>query len=486
MRLNWISPNRRALLLYTLPLTSVMGLCALLGIFACSGSNAPSADATSTPVAAAPVADAPVADERVADELPVAVEPDTTVALDTPASDAVDPQPAALSNAAAAAATPTPKQSAPRERVVAGTLGRGQTLASAMSEHDVDAHVVNLIAREMRGHYDFRRSHPGDGFRLKLDANGEVESFIYRITKLVHYELTRAANGDYAVARLETKLTPRQTMVAGVVTSSLYGAITGLGAGPQLANDFADVFAYDMDFSRMVQPGDEFRILYERLYRTLDDGAEIFVKPGRILAARYAGQSGEHTAVYFETDESHGGYYRPDGSAVERQFLMAPLRYSRISSRYSPARRHPILKVTRPHHGIDYAAPHGTPVYAVSGGEVVHRSWGGGFGNLVKVRHSNGYTSYYAHLSRFASGLRKGQQVSQKQVIGYVGSTGLATGPHVCFRVRKDGRYVNPARIPSPAGPPLPKAQLAPFKTYRDTLLAALDSGTLVASDEAL
>ena len=165
---------------------------------------------------------------------------------------------------------------------------------------------------------------------------------------------------------------------------------------------------------------------------------------------------------------------------------MAPLRYSRISSRYSSARHHPILKVTRPHHGIDYAAPQGTPVFAVAQGEVIHKSRAGGFGNLVKIRHANGYTSYYAHLSRFSSGLRLGQSVSQKQVVGYVGKTGLATGPHVCFRVAKNGKYVNPARISSPAGPPLPPEVQDEFRLRSDQLLAALDSGTLVAGDEAL
>ena len=173
-----------------------------------------------------------------------------------------------------------------------------------------------------------------------------------------------------------------------------------------------------------------------------------------ILAARYSGTSGEHTAVYFESEQGRGGYFRPDGTSVQGAFLQAPLRHARISSRYSHARLHPILKVTRPHHGIDYAAPHGEPIWAVADGKVIYRSRAGGFGNLVKVRHANGYVSYYSHLSAFANDLRVGDSVQQKQVIGFVGSTGLATGPHVCFRIAKDGKYMNPARMPAPAGPP--------------------------------
>jgi murein DD-endopeptidase MepM/ murein hydrolase activator NlpD len=195
---------------------------------------------------------------------------------------------------------------------------------------------------------------------------------------------------------------------------------------------------------------------------------------------------GEHTAIYFETDEGRGGYYRPDGSSVEREFLLAPLRYSRISSRFSAARRHPILKVTRPHHGIDYAAKEGSPVWAVSGGKVIYRSRAGGFGKLVKIRHANGYVSYYAHLSRFADGMKVGDFVRQKQVIGFVGQTGLATGPHVCFRVANNGSYVNPARVKSPAAKPIPSDAREAFVARRDLLLSELDAGPYVATAEAL
>jgi murein DD-endopeptidase MepM/ murein hydrolase activator NlpD len=379
---------------------------------------------------------------------------------------------------------PAPETLAPR--ISEAELRRGDTLASSMGSRGVSGRVVDRIAREMIGHFDFRRSQPGHSYRLVQDENGEIESFRYRTSSTVSYELIRVTDGNYEVVRNEAQLWPRQVMIAGIVTSSLYGAITDLGAGAQLANDFTDVFAYDVDFSRMVKTGDEFRILYERLFRIDENGEEVFVRPGQILAARYGGAAGEYSAVYFEPEEGRGGYYRPDGSSVERQFLMAPLRYARVSSRYSAARRHPILKVTRPHHGIDYAAPTGTPVFAVAKGEVIYKSWAGGYGNLVKIRHDNGYVSYYGHLSRFPDGLSVGDRVGQKQQIGYVGSTGLSTGPHVCFRVAKDGKFVNPIRMPSPEGPPLPDELQASFQAHRDTLLASLDSGSLVTSDEAL
>jgi murein DD-endopeptidase MepM/ murein hydrolase activator NlpD len=185
-------------------------------------------------------------------------------------------------------------------------------------------------------------------------------------------------------------------------------------------------------------------------------------------------------------EAGRGSYFRPDGTSVERAFLVAPLRYSRISSTYTTARRHPILNVTRRHPGIDYAAAEGSQLWSVADGTVIYRGPAGASGNLVKVRHSNGYVSHYAHLSRFADGLSVGQHVGQKEVIGYVGHTGLATGPHVCFRVTKNGRYVNPMAIRSPAAEPIEAPQSPEFASARDQLLAALDIHSIAASDEAL
>ena len=171
---------------------------------------------------------------------------------------------------------------------------------------------------------------------------------------------------------------------------------------------------------------------------------------------------------------------------MERAFLVAPLEFSRISSRFTRARRHPILNVTRPHPGIDYAAPQGTPIWAVADGVVEYRARAGASGNLIRIRHTNGYTSHYAHLAGFAKDLDVGDKVEQKQLIGYVGSTGLSTGPHVCFRVKKHGHYVDPMRISSPAGAPVDRARLVGFQRARDQLLADLGPGPLSVANEAL
>jgi murein DD-endopeptidase MepM/ murein hydrolase activator NlpD len=344
--------------------------------------------------------------------------------------------------------------------------------------------VVHVIAREMRGLFDFRHSRPGDRYRLAQDADGNVVDFRYTNKPDSSYHLTWNGQG-YVVSEEASELHAETATIAGVIDSSLYMAIKGLGEKPPLANAFADLFAWDIDFSRNVQPGDAFSILYERLYRVNDDGEREYVRPGRILAAQYNGHVGDHSVVLFE-ENGVDRYYRPDGSSIERAFLVAPLEFSRISSKFQKARPHPILKITRPHRGIDYAARAGTPIWSVADGVVIFKGRAGASGNLVKVRHSNGYISYYAHLSRFATQLSVGDRVTQKQVIGFVGDTGLATGPHLCFRVQKNGVYVDPLQIASPAGKPVPQEAWPAFREQRDLLLSDLGGHTLVAADEAL
>lgn len=368
---------------------------------------------------------------------------------------------------------------------VEGKLAKGETLAKALRAKNVPPRVVHEIDSGMRHLFDFRRAQPDHGYQLFTDAKtGDLIRFTYEVTALERYRFEPDGSG-YRARRLEIPIERREARLAGLVTTSLYDAVQDLGESPQVAADFAAIFAWDLDFSRAVQPGDQFRILYERNY--LKDGkSELYMGPGRILAASYAGAGGELHAVYFEGAEGRGGYFRPSGHSVERRFLAAPLNYSRISSAFSPVRLHPILKVKRPHHGIDYAAPVGTPVWAVADGEVIYRDWARGFGRLVKIRHRRGYVSYYAHLSRFAPGLELGQEVRQKQVIGNVGQSGLATGPHVCFRVQKNGRYVDPATIEAPASDPISPRHFQDFAVLRDRQLARLGPISMVGTDEAM
>jgi murein DD-endopeptidase MepM/ murein hydrolase activator NlpD len=412
---------------------------------------------------------------------PVPLEAEKAVALQLPSE--------RESSVAAVAFTPEPAVPEPVEAHVTteGELRRGETLAASLGRHDIGAALVHEIATSMRPVFDFRYARAGDHYRLDQDASGRILAFEYQRSELMRYTLQR--DGDTLVPeRIEPDITTDRARLAGVVTTSLYDAIQALGESGDLAHDFAEIFAWDVDFSRSVHPGDEFHILYERRYLRDAKGRERYVGPGRILAARYASASTatDHSAIYFEHDENRAGYYRPDGSAVERQFLKAPLTYRRISSRYSTGRLHPILGRRRPHLGVDYAAATGTPVWSVGEGRVVYRGWLGGLGKTVKIRHANGYESWYGHLSRYPK-FRIGQRVRQKQVIGYVGSTGLSTGPHLHFVMKQSGRHVNPDTIKTEPAAPIPNERMPQFAAARDELLTALDPAALrFVTNEAL
>jgi murein DD-endopeptidase MepM/ murein hydrolase activator NlpD len=410
-------------------------------------------------------------------QLPAASAPAATPAL---ASTPV-PAPAAPVYTTAARAV-----SAPINAVVEDELRAGDSLSTSLQRHGVSAATVALIQRELREYFDFRRARPGHRFRLVEDAAGSLVSFHYRASDAERYWLESDGNG-WRAWRADASVVKRRARLAGTVATTLFDAVHDLGESPQLASDFAAIFAWDVDFAKSVRPGDEFRILYERNYSPRGEGGvERYVGPGRILAARYKGAAGDVAAVYYESDPGHGGYYRTDGRSVKQTFLAAPLNFSRITSSFTHARLHPILGIWRPHPGIDYAAPIGTPVWSVANGRVTYMGWAGGYGRLVKIEHAGGYESYYAHFSRFAPGLKLGSVVRQKQVIGFVGASGLATGPHVCFRVTKGGSYIDPGHVRMPSGDAIPARQRQDFDTVRDHLLASLGPAPIVATDEAM
>jgi len=369
--------------------------------------------------------------------------------------------------------------------VVRGELRAGETLHSTLTRMGIPGATVHEIAIEMRPVFDFRFARPGDRFRLARKLDGTVIDFEYRTSAIEGYRLYRVGE-ELVPSALSVTLVPRVETLAGVVSNSVYTAIRNLGESGQLAHDFSELFAWEVDFTREVQPGDEFRILYERIYQEDEQGDEVYVRPGRILAAQYRGARGVSTAILFESDDGASGYYRPDGTALERQFLRAPLNYTRVTSPFSWSRLHPILRVRRPHLGIDYAAPYGTPIWSIADGEVVRVERMGGMGKTVRVRHKNGYVSTYGHLQRYAQGLRPGDRVKRRQVIGYVGSTGLATGPHVHYDLRKDGKAVNPNNVQTPPAPPIPAELLPAFRVARDASLAELDPTSIASLGEAL
>jgi len=238
----------------------------------------------------------------------------------------------------------------------------------------------------------------------------------------------------------------------GEITTNLYLSALSHNINPKLILELADIFCWDINFFTDLRPGDKYQFIYEKIYV---NGR--FLCYGRILAAKFVNQGRCFEAYYFETHHNNGSYYDAKGRPLQKAFLKSPLRYKRISSGFSYHRRHPILGIVRPHLGIDYAAPTGTPVESIADGKIVYIGWKGGYGKFIKIRHNHRYSSTYGHLSRFAKGLKRGSWVKQGQVIGYVGMTGLATGPHLDFRFLVGNRFINYLKFNPPPASPLPK-----------------------------
>jgi len=253
--------------------------------------------------------------------------------------------------------------------------------------------------------------------------------------------------------------------VKGKIASSLYESILRIGEKGELAVRFAEILEWDIDFWSDVQTEDSFQILVEKIY--VDSKP---VRYGKIYLVNYSGKIGNFYGINF-----NGNYYDREGKSLRRAFLKSPLRYSYISSYFSRARFHPILRVIRPHRGVDYVAPTGTPVSALGAGTVTFAGWRGGYGKLVVIRHPNGYVTKYGHLSRIRKGIYPGKNVRQGELIGYVGATGLATGPHLHFEVLKDNSWVNPLKLSSPPQEPVPPESMAHFIAFRDSLLKLVE-----------
>jgi murein DD-endopeptidase MepM/ murein hydrolase activator NlpD len=340
-----------------------------------------------------------------------------------------------------------------RLTIVRGTVGRNATLASAL-EGLVSPGGVQVLVEAARPVHDLARISVGRPFGVALGPDGLMRAFTYGIDEVRTLRVLRQGSqlqADVLTRSLET----RTGVVAGTIRSSLFGAVEAAGEEDQLALDLADIFAWDVDFNTEIQPGDDFRVAVEK---QTADGA--FVRYGRILAAEFT--RGERVLKAVRHEGAAGvGYYAPDGRPLRKAFLRSPLRFTRISSRFSRSRLHPVLHVRRAHLGVDYAAPVGTPVSAAADGVVTTAGWLGGYGRTVKLRHANGFETLYGHLSRID--VRGGQRVAQGDRIGAVGATGIATGPHLDYRMSRNGQLVDPLRQDSPPAEPVPAAERAAF-----------------------
>jgi len=266
----------------------------------------------------------------------------------------------------------------------------------------------------------------------------------------------------------EREITRKLLTASGEIKTSLWNELVHQGANPSLALEMSEVYAWAIDFFGL-QKGDQFRVIYEQLLVENE-----VVGLGKIRTAWFKHANKDFYAFYFIQD-SIGDYFDEEAQSLRRTFLKAPLRFSRISSRFSHSRLHPVLKIRRPHHGVDYAAPTGTPVQAIGDGKIIYAARKGGAGNMVKIKHNGTYSTAYLHLSRFGKGIKSGVFVKQGDIVGYVGSTGLSTGPHLDFRFYKNGQAVDPLKVESPPAEPVDSSNIESFNQYADKMKIELD-----------
>lgn len=308
---------------------------------------------------------------------------------------------------------------------------------------------------------EFRFIFSQDGARLKVLEYDIDDEKILRIEGGEGFEFSAKEEPILYDIKLVTK--------RGVIEKSLFETAQEEEIPPAVILDMAWIFSWDIDFASSVQPSDSFSVLYEERYR---DGQ--LAKPGKVLAVKFTNSGKDFYAVYYKNPEGRGSYYNQDGRELRRQFLRSPLDYKRITSGFSYSRFHPILNTFTTHRAIDYAADTGTPVSATAHGTVTYVGWKGGNGNFIEVKHANGYSSGYAHLSAYAKGIKIGAKVTQNQVIGFVGSTGLSTGPHLHYEMRKNGTLINPLSLDLPPGDIMKEEYREEFLRERESLLKLL------------
>ncbi len=399
--------------------------------------------------------------------LPVLAAAIAMVLLRTPASDV--PAPVDLTALAATTTAAAPEAIDEGPDSVEITVQPDDTLDQIFRSIGIDlGTLASLRSRpEVRSALDILR--PGDIITLTY-ADGVLQSLNRQISDTLTLKVSRAGD-DYAVNYIENPLETTVVSHRAHIESSLFEAGQQAGISSRTIMTLANqIFGFDIDFALDIREGDEFSVLYEQQYQ---DGR--FVSDGQILAAEFVNKGKTHRAVWFESkDGAVKGYYTPEGRGMRKAFLRAPLDFTRISSRFNSSRLHPVLGVVRAHKGTDYAAPTGTPIWAAGNGRVQFVGRKGGYGNVVIIDHGKGISTVYGHMSRFGRSLRVGRTVNQGDTIGFVGMTGLATGPHLHYEYRVNGVQKNPATLPLPTTE-IPSGYLAEFRSHAEVALAKLD-----------
>jgi len=356
------------------------------------------------------------------------------------------------------------------------TIKPGDTLSGIFKRTGLSRQELLQILKLKEARDILSTIQAGRQMHFLLGDNGQLQRLSYAISPEQTFEIHRSEKG-FEATRVQHPLERRMRFASGEINNSLFLAAQRAGLPDKITMEMADIFGWDIDFALDIRAGDHFTVLYEDLYR---NGEKI--RSGNILGAEFTTRGKTYIAIRYTNPEGHSGYYSPDGRLMRKAFRRTPVEFSRISSRFGK-RFHPILNRMRAHKGVDYAAPAGTPIRATSDGKVIHKGRKGGYGKTVILKHGKRYSTLYAHMSRYGKGLRRGQLVKQGQIIGYVGQSGSATGPHLHYEFRIDGVHRNPLTVKLPRALPIEKKYRQDFEAVAEKMLAQLEQhkGTLVA-----
>jgi murein DD-endopeptidase MepM/ murein hydrolase activator NlpD len=376
-----------------------------------------------------------------------------------------------------ASAADTPLPAAPRHKPVQGAIRKNSSLYVELRRIGVSPQDIDGVVRASRPKFNLKRVRAGQKFDVYRSDAGAVDSLFFYYARDQFLGVRR--EGPRFIASIDTvPYTVTYHVTEATIEQSVFVALQEQDADTDLAAMLAEIFGWTIDFFTDIRRGDSFAVLYE--HKAYEDGR---ANTGDVLAARMVASGREYYAFRYVTVDGRVGYYDEWGRSLEKSLSRAPVKYTRVTSNFSHRRYHPINKRYQPHYGVDFGAPYGTPVYATGDGTVVAATRRRANGKYVKIKHNNTYTTYYLHLQRFAKGIRQGKKVRQGQVIGYVGSTGWANGPHVCYRIKRNGSWVNPRRINLPSKRPVPASAMTDFERARDALLLRLRESTLDGVD---
>jgi len=352
-------------------------------------------------------------------------------------------------------------------------IEKGDVLSKTFEQTKIENREAFVIMQELKKYMNINRCKPDEFYEITYSSDTSTwTNFKYFPEGKYYYELNKSTDNVITSQKMELPTSKKTYEIAGTIESSLWQSMSDLNVSADVILAYADVFAWQIDFLTDTRQGDKFKLIFS--VETLEKKQSVIAT--EILAGQYITATTVNTAIQFINSKGDEGYFDETGKSVKRAFLKAPLQFKRISSYFTKKRYHPILKYYRPHEGIDYAAPIGTPVSTIGDGVVTKSQYSGGYGNLVIIKHPNGYESYYGHLSKYGKGIKKGVRVKQGQIIGYVGATGLATGPHLDFRIKKNGKFFNYITMKMPPSYTLTGKDKENFESVKNSLLEKMNN----------